>query len=93
MSNKLFPGSAIGPHLQAISEILVTCLKPEKDPEVKLKMFTILSTNVVNSDGILKDATDSGPFLIKLVKGTHSHLNAFLYFAPRISVHWAFERS
>jgi hypothetical protein len=76
-----------------ISEILVTCLKPEKDPEVKLKMFIILSTNVVNSDWLLNAATDSGPFLIKLVKGTRSCLNTFLSFAPNISVHWAFGRS
>lgn len=93
MSNGCFPGSAIGPHLQTIGEILVTCLMPEKDPEVKLKMFTILSVNIVNSNEFLRDATASQPFLIKLVKGTHSHLNTFPYLTPSISFHGVFERS
>ncbi|XP_021931973.1 dynein assembly factor 5, axonemal isoform X2 [Zootermopsis nevadensis] len=63
----IYAGSAIRLHLQIISEILVTCLKPEKDPEVRLKMFIILSSNVVATEE-LKCAHDSGPFLIKLVK-------------------------
>lgn len=54
------------------------CLKPEKDPEVKLKMFTILSTNIVGTEELLKHAPNSGPFLIGLVKGTCSHLKTFL---------------
>lgn len=56
-------------HLHTIGVILATCLKPEKDPEVKLKIFTLLSTNIVCSED-LKQAPGSGTFLIKLVKGT-----------------------
>jgi hypothetical protein len=56
----------------------VTCLKPEKDPEVRLKMFTILSTNVIGREELLKDAPYSGPFLIKLVKGMCSCSETFI---------------
>jgi len=64
-----FPGSAIVLHLPTIGVILATCLKPEKDPEVKLKIFTVLSSNIVCSEE-LKQASGSGTFMIKLVKGT-----------------------
>jgi len=49
--------------------ILATYLRPEKDPEVKLKMFTLLSTKIVCSEE-LKQAPGSGTFMIELVKGT-----------------------
>jgi hypothetical protein len=62
----------------------VTCLKPETDPEVRLKMFTILSTNIVGTEELLKRAPDSGLFLIKLVKGTCSRFKTFL--RPRIKI-------
>ena len=55
--------------MHTVGVILATCLKPEKDPEVKLKIFTILSTNIVCREE-LKQAPRSGTFLIELVKGT-----------------------
>ncbi|GFG28909.1 hypothetical protein Cfor_12253 [Coptotermes formosanus] len=62
-----YAGSAIGLHLHTVGMILATCLKPEKDPEVKLKIFTILSTNIVCREE-LKQAPESRTFLIKLVE-------------------------
>jgi hypothetical protein len=84
MEQQTFPGSAICLHLQAISAILVTCLKPEKDPEVKLTIFTILSTNIVGRKDLLSGTPDAGSFLIKLVKGTYSYLKTFLNFGMGI---------
>jgi len=49
--------------------ILATCLKPEKDPEVKLKIFTLLSIKIVCNEE-LRQAPESGTFMIQLVKGT-----------------------
>ncbi|KAJ9573896.1 hypothetical protein L9F63_008756, partial [Diploptera punctata] len=62
-----YSGPTIGLHLATITPILMQCLKPDKDPEVKLKMFTILSTFVLGKQHVLTNAPDLGPFLVTLV--------------------------
>ncbi|XP_069682161.1 dynein axonemal assembly factor 5 isoform X2 [Periplaneta americana] len=61
-------GSVLGLHLVTISTILITCLKPEKDPEVKLRIFTILSTNIFSREDIFVQVPDSEQFLVTFVK-------------------------
>ncbi|PSN32857.1 Dynein assembly factor 5 [Blattella germanica] len=63
-----YSGPTVGLHLSTITPILLACLKPDKDPEVKLKMFTILSTLVLGKEHVLKNAPNLGPFLVTLVK-------------------------
>ncbi|KAK6170739.1 hypothetical protein SNE40_019054 [Patella caerulea] len=61
-------GDVIGDLLEDIIPILVTSLKPEKDPEMRLKFFTLLSRLVMNAANTLDSKKKFSGFAVSVVK-------------------------
>ncbi|KAL3876674.1 hypothetical protein ACJMK2_034478 [Sinanodonta woodiana] len=61
-------GPVVGDHLDEIMKILVVNLKPEKDAEVRLKFFSLLSQLMMNSKVTIDSSDKFGDFAVMVVK-------------------------
>lgn len=61
-------GHVTGGLLDDIIPVLSTNLHPDKDPELRLKLFSLLSHLVVNAKGTLDSQSKFGPFVVTVVQ-------------------------
>ena len=61
-------GEVVGDILEDIIPIMVANLHPDKDPEVRLKFFSLLSRLMMNSAGTLDSRQRFGDFAITVVR-------------------------
>ncbi|XP_002740361.1 dynein axonemal assembly factor 5-like [Saccoglossus kowalevskii] len=61
-------GPVVGEHLDEVIPMLKTNLRPEKDPELRLKLFSLLSRLVTNASYTLNSQERFGDFVIVVVK-------------------------
>ena len=62
------PGPVVGDLLEEISTIFRSCLQPEKEPEMRLKFFSLLSRLVQHSATTLDSKDHFGHFAQSFVK-------------------------
>ncbi|KAJ8319390.1 hypothetical protein KUTeg_004481 [Tegillarca granosa] len=61
-------GPVIGDHLEDIIPVLVSSMKPSKDPEVRLKFFSLLSKLMMNCGNTLDSRLKFRDFAVTVVK-------------------------
>ena len=64
----LLTGGVVGDLLEDIIPILVANLNPEKDAEVRLKVFSLLSRLVLHADTTVDSTNKFGDFAVVVVK-------------------------
>lgn len=64
----MFPGSVVGEILEDVIPMMVANLKPDKDPEVRLKFFSLLSRLMMNSVATLDSQQKFGDFAVTVVR-------------------------
>lgn len=67
-SNFLSQGSVVGDLLDDVIPIFVTNFDPDKDPEMRLKFFSLLSRLVMTSSSTLDSCHKFGDFAVSVVK-------------------------
>ncbi|XP_067671064.1 dynein axonemal assembly factor 5-like [Haliotis asinina] len=61
-------GPVVGEHLGTIMPMLVANLNPDKDPEMRLKFFSLLSRLMVNAAGTVDSRQQFGDFAVIVLK-------------------------
>uniref|UniRef100_UPI00398F4AEE dynein axonemal assembly factor 5-like isoform X2 n=1 Tax=Pristiophorus japonicus TaxID=55135 RepID=UPI00398F4AEE len=61
-------GPVLGESLHEVFPVLKTCLQPSRDPEMRLKLFTVLSKLLLNADGTLNSRGRFSSYLETLVR-------------------------
>ena len=68
MTNFSFEGPVVGDLLDDVVPILVTNLDTDKDPELRLKFFSLLSRLVMSAGSTLDSCHKFGEFAVTVVK-------------------------